>query len=90
MNLDLHQGGQIIDTLKQYLVVHEFGHALGLGHEHQRSKFWLSIERFTDTTKMRRDLRVTNEKFEQDWGADVKSESGHHTEYDPDSIMHCW
>ena len=90
MNLDLHQGGRIKHDFKRHLVIHEFGHALGLGHEHQRSNFWSSIERFTDTAKMQRDLRVTDDKFEQDWSAKVDSESGHHTEYDPDSIMHYW
>ena len=90
MNLDLHTGG-ISNNYKRHVVIHEFGHALGLGHEHQRSNFWESIKKYTDVQKMKEALGVTDDQFKVAWEADHKSESGYHTEeYDPDSIMHYW
>ena len=67
-------------------MVHEFGHALGLGHEHQRSDFRFCVIPFLDDAKMRKRL----EKRYKDWEVDVQLDTENATEYDPQSVMHYW
>ena len=67
-------------------MVHEFGHALGLGHEHQRSDFQVCIIPFLDDAKMRK--RVTTRY--RDWEVDVQLDIENASEYDPQSVMHYW
>ena len=82
----------------RHLVIHEFGHALGLEHEHQRSDFWETIERFMDLEKMKDDHRFeylkTKKAKEAYFGKDYLKASQEGvcwaSEYDPDSIMHYW
>ena len=91
MWLDLHSGRGMDDHHKKHLVIHEFGHALGLGHEHQRSDFWENIKAYVDVGKMKADLNVSNAKFDTDWGRDNQFKRGRRsTPYDSDSVMHYW
>ena len=59
-------------ALQESLVIHEFGHALGLEHEHQRSDFWEVLGKFLDTENMMKDLKYPKTEegkasFVQDW-----------------------
>ena len=75
------------------LVLHEFGHALGLDHEHQRSDFWKVLERFTIGKKKMQDgddgqcAKAVAEHFKKDYQGRVGLQQ---TDYDPQSIMHYW
>ena len=43
---------------RRSLVIHEFGHSLGLGHEHQRVEFWENVEPHINLEMMTDDERV--------------------------------
>ena len=97
MNLDLQTNCNT--SYKRHLVIHEFGHALGLGHEHQRSTFWSDIRPHIDLDRMKQYFRgcmsgLSDGDFERHWqhnyAVDTCSELGQSTEYDPESIMHYW
>ena len=68
----------------EHLVVHEFGHALGLKHEHQRSDFWRKVEPYMKTFLIEADMQ---ERF-KDYKEEFDPTSS--TDYDPDSVMHYW
>ena len=94
----LSLGGHSPD-LQESLVVHEFGHALGLEHEHQRSDFWDVLGEHLDIDKMKMDCRVNPTKdpkeadrlFKKNWGGlDHDGGKSKSSPYDPESIMHYW
>ncbi len=70
------------DRHKEFLVMHEFGHALGLGHEHQRSN---NFGKFFQ-------INLLKKYFGSQYVRDVekKEDPGSRSLYDPDSIMHYW
>ena len=70
------------------MVIHQFGHALGLGHALMRPEDWADIEEYVDVEKMARDSHDEDRKdvFESEWtgkqlGADVL------LNYDEKSVM---
>ncbi len=76
---------------QKFLVMHEFGHALGLFHEHQRSDFWKVANSLLDVRKMENDNRMINVNFDRDIKEKQPQDTTKMTpEYDPDSIMHYW
>ena len=72
----------------QHIVVHEFGHALGLQHEHQRSCFLNTAKKYLDENKMKKYLQITDAKFRRDYWASVQGVESH--DYDYESVMHYW
>ena len=82
--------------LQESLVVHQFGHALGLENEHQRSDFWDVMGKHLDVEQMKVDPAVNPSQnpevgermFQKEWGAHGGKSVNSLTEYDPDSIMH--
>ena len=74
---------------QRFLVIHEFGHVLGLEHEHQRSDFWKVASKYINESAMKADPRMKKVNFSVDILKYTKPE-GHCSEYDPDSIMHYW
>ena len=99
LNLRLQQS-----SLQKSLVIHEFGHALGLEHEHQRSDFWAVAAGLINEEEMRKDSRVSGPNsedpagFNKQWKEIIEERDTLLREkkgklmldYDPDSIMHYW
>lgn len=67
-------------------VIHQFGHALGLPHEHQRPQFWKFAHKYMDTDLIVEQLGTGNYK------ANIEDENimDDGEPYDPFSIMHYW
>ncbi len=73
------------------MVLHEFGHALGLDHEHQRSKFWDVLEGFIipkfDMENGVKCMKACPAVFRSN---NVAPDGTKKSDYDSDSIMHYW
>lgn len=85
----------IITDFQRSLVIHEFGHALGMEHEHQRSDFWDVVKEFIDIKEMEDTVQNSKSKkgeraFNRDWFRRSPSMTDHTTKYDSKSIMHFW
>ena len=74
--------------LQQMIVVHQFGHALGLEHEHHHSDLCEILDKHLDDEKMDTVYIESGMTFEKEWP--WSSTVQEKTEYDPKSIMHCW
>ena len=93
MHLNLSYAG---DRYNEHLVMHEFGHALGLGHEHQRVFFWNNIGKFFRKDVVEKEYGqaykdVVEKEFQAYYRSNIASyedQTGEKSEYDPDSIMH--
>ncbi len=70
--------------LQRSLVIHEFGHALGLDHEHQRSDFWDVMGGYFDKK------RIPQEQYTRVVKKSDAVDKDRVLEYNPNSIMHYW
>ena len=94
MVLNLHGLGPFA---QERIVIHMFGHALGLEHEHLRSDFWDTVGECFDIGKIINDPRMvqysessedTKARIERDLKKPaVDAADPLLSEYDPDSIM---
>ncbi len=85
------------DKEKKSYVLHEFGHALGLDHEHQRSDFWDILGEKDGNGDDR--FIIGEEKMKNGDGCEEAHnevfvrrsyDKQEQSEYDPNSIMHYW
>ena len=94
LNLRLHHR-----SLQESLVIHEFGHASGLEHEHDHPDFWFVAKDLVDVGKMMEDPQVTQnpKEFMKLWEKMIEPKEARQrrgenllVDYDPNSIMHYW
>ena len=89
------------DAAQKSYVIHEFGHVLGLDHEHQRSRFWDVLAEKDQKGDYRFIVGFENMKKKRSYGEPVceqhlrkgwseKEMNTTKPAYDPDSIMHYW
>ena len=75
----------LTQEFQKSLVIHEFGHALGLDHEHQRSDFWDVLEKFFDKSRIPNSQTIRVKKTD-----DMMDREEASCRYDSESIMHYW
>ena len=74
--------------LQESIVIKQFGHALGLKNEHQRSDFWNVIRKYLKVEKMKTSPEIGS-IFEGLWAATSEEQTVNRlSEYDPKSITH--
>ena len=93
-------GGPYPESYLKHLVIHEFGQALGLEHEHQRLDFWDEVKKFIDIDKMKDDKRFDFLKTKKEKQAFFglcylekelpEGADEYKLDYDSQSIMHYW
>ena len=81
------RNGQI--KYNQHIVVHEFGHALGLQHEHQRSQFLFQAMLLLDKKKIKDFFSPWPDfDFKENYLAPRTGDTDE--SYDRKSVMHYW
>ena len=96
LNLNIYK---MTPAEKRSMVLHEFGHALGLDHEHQRSDFWgvlaerdgVNYRFIIGKEEMKRGNGIHYQPAcEQHFVSEFAHEDSTQTDYDSMSIMHYW
>ena len=74
--------------LQESIVIKQFGHALGLKNEHQRSNFWKVIGKYLNVEKMKENPEIES-AFVNQWAATSEGQTVNSlSKYDPESITH--
>lgn len=76
-----------LENVEQRTILHEFGHALGLMHEHQHPDAGIRWDREA-VYEAYTELGWTRDEIDQNLFAALSRDSYNTGEYDPDSIMH--
>lgn len=86
MNLGLSQIKHI--NVRRGIILHEFGHALGLQHEHQHKKRSLEFDESKALIACRNHLGFTDTQCREFILQTIPAEGVYFSQYDPLSIMH--
>ena len=77
------------DYNKMHIILHEFGHALGLGHEHQHPEYIRVMEQFLDDGATMLCFKIPTVAVYDDQFKELKYDLAEESkDYDVDSIMH--
>ena len=76
------------DKQKRHIIRHEFGHALGLGHEHQHPEYLDVMRDFLVTKDVMDCYGIKNLRLYQTQFGPLEHYDLTKTNYDPHSIMH--
>ena len=90
--MSIGPSSEILSAFKRSMAIHEFGHVLGLEHEHQRPCFWNVASKHLDVEKIKSNPLFKGTNLEVDYFL-VKQKMHEEVlekDYDPDSIMHYW
>ena len=75
------------DYHKEATILHEFGHVLGLGHEHQHPEYLEVMKKFIDIDATMNCYGIEKPSFYREQYGKLNYTLVK-TQYDPDSIMH--
>ena len=76
------------DNNIQHTILHEFGHALGLGHEHQHTDYINSMKTLLNENKVMACYGIKSRDFFHKQHGDLSTKGVIQSKFDDKSIMH--
>jgi hypothetical protein len=77
-----------IPFTQRYFILHEFGHAIGLEHEHQHINRNFDLDEVETMRFCKMTLKLSEESCRLHMISQVSSENRYFSKYDPKSVMH--